>query len=186
MNNLKVLKEIREAFQWTWDNMGNPHNEDHFNIPANGIQRLDDLINEFKPAQPSSGNEGEQENTKAEDFLKDWKDGIIWDMSHFSDDERQNLISGLLELCGAELMKIFVAFKLKTHIEGMFIEEKSHKQFILSFRPVAEHLKTFPASHTPEREAEGIGFTFPELKNAVLLTNDEERKILIEILSAKQ
>ena len=38
------LKEILEAFKWTFDNMGTPHTSDHFNIPANGIKMLEDLL----------------------------------------------------------------------------------------------------------------------------------------------
>jgi hypothetical protein len=44
MNMEKELKEILEAFKWTFDNMGTPHTSDHFNIPANGIKMLEDLI----------------------------------------------------------------------------------------------------------------------------------------------
>lgn len=41
---IKELKEILECFEWTWDNIGTPHTSDHFNIPANGIKMLEDLI----------------------------------------------------------------------------------------------------------------------------------------------
>lgn len=37
-------------------------------------------------------------------------------------------------------------------------------------------------THPTEKGQDAVGFSFPELKNAVLLTNDEERKILVEIL----
>lgn len=38
------LRDVRDAFQWTFDKMGTPHTADHFNIPANGIQLLDSII----------------------------------------------------------------------------------------------------------------------------------------------
>lgn len=40
----KELKEILQAFKWTFNNMGTPHTSNHFNIPANGIKTLEDLI----------------------------------------------------------------------------------------------------------------------------------------------
>lgn len=49
---IKILKEIREAFNWIWDNMGKEHTSDHFNIPANGIQALDNLIASFPQPSP--------------------------------------------------------------------------------------------------------------------------------------
>jgi len=45
------LQKIREAFQWTFDNMGKEHTPDHFNIPANGIEMLDRLMSESPSTQ---------------------------------------------------------------------------------------------------------------------------------------
>jgi hypothetical protein len=50
---VEQLKEIRNAFQWTFDNMGTPHTSDHFNVPANGITEVDMLI-ELIEAQPAA------------------------------------------------------------------------------------------------------------------------------------
>jgi hypothetical protein len=53
---ISTLKQIREAFQWTWDNMATPHTSDHFNVPANGIQAIDNLIEQAaSPAAPVRG-----------------------------------------------------------------------------------------------------------------------------------
>jgi len=50
------LKDILEAFQWTWDNMQKPHTADHFNIPANGIADLERLIDESNEAPQQTSN----------------------------------------------------------------------------------------------------------------------------------
>ena len=53
---IQKLKKIKEAFQWTWDNQGTEHTPDHFNIPANGIELLIEVIEEAKT------REGEMRN----------------------------------------------------------------------------------------------------------------------------
>jgi hypothetical protein len=60
---ISTLKQIREAFQWTWDNMATPHTSDHFNVPANGIQAIDNLIEQ--PASPAATVRGAEEITTA-------------------------------------------------------------------------------------------------------------------------
>jgi hypothetical protein len=62
-NQIKILSEIRVAFQWTFENMATPHTADHFNVPANGIKALDDLIDHYQ----AIGGQGEDE---AEKFFK--------------------------------------------------------------------------------------------------------------------
>ncbi len=49
----KELKEVLTAFKWTFENMGESHNPDHFNIPSNGIRLLEDVINQFTPKKES-------------------------------------------------------------------------------------------------------------------------------------
>jgi hypothetical protein len=45
---LDNLKEVKNAFKWTWDNQGTPHTPDHFNTPANGIELLIEVIDQVK------------------------------------------------------------------------------------------------------------------------------------------
>lgn len=60
---IEELKEIKAAFQWTWDNMSTPHTADHFNIPANGLTSLDAIIEAGYAASPQSSEEDYIEKT---------------------------------------------------------------------------------------------------------------------------
>lgn len=41
---VEALKNAKNDLQWTWDNMGKPHTSDHFNIPANGIHQIEEVL----------------------------------------------------------------------------------------------------------------------------------------------
>lgn len=130
-NNLIVLKEIREAFQWTWDNMDKPHTSDHFNIPASGIQALDNLI---EAAQPSSGNEGEENRQEA---LKHLMALVRVGYSH--------AVLEMIDFCkGKDLPG-----DLMDKIIDMLNSESKKKFSVELFK---KELEDFAASHTPEQE----------------------------------
>ncbi len=40
----KTLWDIHAHFKWTFESMGTEHTADHFNIPANGLQMLEEFI----------------------------------------------------------------------------------------------------------------------------------------------
>jgi hypothetical protein len=41
---LPVLERTMEALKWMWDKAHLPHTPDHFNVPANAIVELEELI----------------------------------------------------------------------------------------------------------------------------------------------
>lgn len=41
---LEALKEAKTNMQWMWENLHLPHTPDHFNIPANAIESIDEAI----------------------------------------------------------------------------------------------------------------------------------------------
>lgn len=57
---VKQLEEVLNAFKWTHDNMGEPYTPDHFNIPANGIEQLKQVI-EWLSKSPTTVREGQGE-----------------------------------------------------------------------------------------------------------------------------
>lgn len=68
-NNLGDLKEIRSAFQWTWDNMGMPHTADHFNIPANGLQLLDNFIAGYRAKEAALQKDNKNSDNDYEPYF---------------------------------------------------------------------------------------------------------------------
>lgn len=45
---LNVLKNARQNMQWMWENLHKEHSADHFNIPANAISEVEQLINKIE------------------------------------------------------------------------------------------------------------------------------------------
>lgn len=174
MNNLKELKEIREAFQWTWDNMDKPHTSDHFNIPANGIQALDNLI---EAAQPSSGNAGE-ENKPANDFkypsetakLWDWHSTAIHEDAEGGAEEIAEMVAGKSVMFEDDFKKALQRFAASHTPEQGNVFELVKAVFILNcpyspltdkelalIKAIADALRIsgYSKLSTPEQEGEG-------------------------------
>lgn len=45
---LSVLKNANENMKWMWENLHKQHTPDHFNIPANAISEVEQLINKIE------------------------------------------------------------------------------------------------------------------------------------------
>lgn len=50
-----VLLSSKVALKFMWDEMGKPHTPDHFNVPANAISNIDDLLSALSYKEEGHG-----------------------------------------------------------------------------------------------------------------------------------
>lgn len=63
------------------------------------------------------------------------------ELANVTEEEKEAYIKALLTETSKIFLAVFIGLKLKTHIEGMIIEENTGGEFVLSFREVQSHLK---------------------------------------------
>ena len=42
---VEALEKVKKDMEWMWENLSKPHTSDHFNIPANAINSIEEILN---------------------------------------------------------------------------------------------------------------------------------------------
>ena len=110
------------------------------------IGKLTELLNEKVEAIEGKTQEG----------IPDLKNNEYLDLTtaNLSEEDKANFIKEVAFGCGTELLKTFLGFALKTHIEQMITNDVDGKEYVLTFQTYEMFLKRFLPLQ-PEEKTEG-------------------------------
>jgi hypothetical protein len=82
-----------------------------------------------------------KKSMKEEQLLKSAEE--IPDLSKATEEQKRDIIQEVVELVSKTLLKVFIAFDLKNHIETMIINDATKKEYVLTFETVDRFRERF-------------------------------------------